>query len=217
VARPLQQDWLAVRKQTRLLCVSLCLSRACLGKIIIFIYKWLLKKTVLLPSRHCHCIFTSQKHNDPFAKTGSGHTRANTGEKKRRFPFRFEFTSGYIGLVRVGPSSAVRTETCCRFYCAISLLRDGKATIFCQDRLGTSMWKCQDRLGTNDVTTLPAGGDLRPDASGPGSAAGAARTAGAARASRRMQGEDSYPPHSRLLQLQRLVRKCGVFWLIFYM
>jgi hypothetical protein len=152
-------------------------------------------------------------------------TRERTaGEKKRRFPFRFEFTSGYIGLVRVGPSSAVRTETCFLFYCAISLLRDGKATIFCQDRLGTSMWKCQDRLGTNveqklknDVTTLPAGGDLRPDASGPGSAAGAARTAGAARASRRMQGEDSYPPHSRLLQLQRLVRKCGVFWLTFHM
>ena len=86
------------------------------------------------------------------------------------------------------------------------------------------MWKCQDRLGTNveqklknDVTTLPAGGDLRPDASGPGSATGAARTAGAARAARRMQGEDSYPPHSRLLQLQRLVRKCGVFWLTFHM
>jgi hypothetical protein len=50
---------------------SLCLSRACLGKIIVFIYKW-------LKNRRLSHVFPK---NDRFTKTGSGQTSEKWSEK----------------------------------------------------------------------------------------------------------------------------------------
>ena len=54
---------------------SLCLSRACLGKLIIFIYKWLKKRRFNLP--------LAQKTME-FTKTRSGQTQRNTQKCEAR-------------------------------------------------------------------------------------------------------------------------------------